>query len=540
MTAALDKLAYYFGYVGLASIVVWVLTALLSALFIVGLRRSLICWTALILATGGVVLSRVNSAYGSSEHSQAARQQAALQEAEDEQPRPSAISDEAVKAKQEEAAEKKPGAAKDLKTPGVMEMIADALKKPVNYFYFYFGFVGIASIVVWLFAALLSALFIVGWRRSLICWTALVLAIGGVVLSRVNSAYVSAIKIDWSEQIEAARQRAELEAAEEEPSRDTDVSDEAVKAKQEEAAEKDPGATGDLPELDEPADQGDSKTGDESGDESEKKKPAYSYRQAGKVERAEGKKTEEKIALDAGTEDQPIELNVRSMKMKDVAQANRLDRLNLLLARLTFCLAAVLVVVDYFRRFNKTFESYLPLPVGGRLVDSLFAKSHTVCIAAARKPDWPKFLRRTVRKGETFLYFGRQDPLQLRYLTRLPGCPVPPSLQKVVLSNGEPAFDDEFLFESAWFGRYCFVLTGDGPRAVGRLNALADFLQLRHETRASAVHTVNVLWDLDTPIPKELLDRLLPLCRDVNFRLILTTNETLDKESAARFEDVYA
>jgi len=106
MTAALDKLVYYFGYVGLASVAVWAVAAVLCALFVVGWRRSLICWTALILATGGVVLTRINSAYGFSEHSHAARQQAALQEAEDEQPRQS---DETVKAKQDDDDEKEPG-----------------------------------------------------------------------------------------------------------------------------------------------------------------------------------------------------------------------------------------------------------------------------------------------------------------------------------------------------------------------------------------------------------------------------------------------
>ena len=95
---------------------------------------------------------------------------------------------------------------------------------------------------------------------------------------------------------------------------------------------------------------------------------------------------------------------------------------------------------------------------------------------------------------------------------------------------------NEFVFESSWFNRYCVDLTGDGSQAARRLDALADFLEIRHETRASARHTVNVLWDHETPIPPDVLDRLLPLCGETNFRLILATSSPASKELLALFE----
>jgi len=411
----------------------------------------------------------------------------------------------------------------------------------------YFGHIGIASIVAWMVAAALSALFILGWRRSKVCWAALVVAVAGLVLSRVNSAEVSAIKIDWSEQLQAARQRAASQTTEDEQPRQSDLSDKAQQAKQHEVAEKDPAAAGD-------ADTSSGTTGsgtaadaqppqepDSTGEAAVEEEPRYAYRHRGKVERTEGMKIEEKILIGLGSEDRPVEQNVRMMKMDEVMEANRLDRLNLLFARWTLYLAVLLVVLDYFRRFNKTFESYLPLPVGGRLVDSLFSKSHTVCAHRSGSRKWKRFLRRTIRKGETFIYFGSKDPFAGKRLRRLPWfVPVPWSLEKVVCADGRETFDDEFLFESAWFGRYCFVLLGDGPRAVRRIDNLAAFLQLRRETRASAAHTVNVLWDLDTSIPPATLDRLLSLCRETNFKLILATPTRPGEELAARFEDVYA
>ena len=378
---------------------------------------------------------------------------------------------------------------------------------------YYFGPVGMASAAAWLAAAAMAVLFVLGWRRSKVCYAALVLAIAGLVLSQINSDNVSEIKIDFSEELRAAQQRAAREAAEEEQPAESDEaeqSEEVREAKRAEAAEKGP--------VD--------------------NEPQGDYRQRGKVDRAEGMKVPEKIPIGSGTEDQSVQQNVRTMKMHEVEQANRLDRGNLFCARWTLYLAVLLVVVDYFRRFNKTLESYMPLPLGGWLVDSLFPKSHTVC-ARGDARRWKQVLQQAVRKGETFIYFCREDPWPAISLSRLPWfVPVPWRLEKVTCTSGNGDFDDEFLFESAWFGRYCFVLTGSGPLAIGRLGGLADFLELRQQTRASAAHTVNVLWDLDAPIPENTLDRLLPLCRETNFRLILATAAPPGKEATARFEEV--
>jgi len=112
-------------------------------------------------------------------------------------------------------------------------------------------------------------------------------------------------------------------------------------------------------------------------------------------------------------------------------------------------------------------------------------------------------------------------------------------LQKFSCSVDKKDFDDEFLFESAWFGRYCFVLLGDGPQVPNRLEALAAFLELRRSTRASARRTVNVLWDLETPIPRDTVERLAPLCRETNFKLLVTTTEPPGDQLACCFEEVH-
>ncbi len=408
---------------------------------------------------------------------------------------------------------------------------------------FYFGAVGIVSIVAWVVAALLMAAFVCGVRRSAVCWLALAAAILGLGLAEFNSNRVSAIEIDFSEQLRAARQRA-AEETEMTPG-ESDVSDEAEKARQAEVTEKEelaerPGAaetetpkgkeTSESKEPAKPEDADDgSIDGESSGDESR-----YSYRQRGPVERTEGMKVAEKIPIGPGTEDQPVAKTGRTLKPREWAQANTFDRVNLFFARWTCWLAIFLVAVDYFRRFNLTFKSLLPVPLGGRLVDSLFPKTHTVLLHGPSEGMVRKYLQRAVRKGETFIYFGPEDPWAIPSLERLLFVW---SLKKITCTPEDEDFDDEFLFESAWFGRYCFVAAGDGHWALAKVAGLADFLELRRATRASAPHTVNVVWELESAIPPDTLTRLANLCRETNFKLLVATAGPFSEESAACFEE---
>jgi hypothetical protein len=231
--------------------------------------------------------------------------------------------------------------------------------------------------------------------------------------------------------------------------------------------------------------------------------------------------------------------NVRMMKTAEVARANRLDRFNLFFARLTLTLAALVVAADYFRRFNMTFRSLFPLPLGGSLIDSFFPKTHTVCVGASGRRRWKRFLKRVVRKGETFIYFGDHDPLTASRLGRIPLLPrfVWP-LDKITRLAGDREFDDEFLFESAWFGRYCFVILDDGQQAAGILIALAEFLRLRHAARASARHCVNVIWNLPVPPAESTLQQFAALCPETNFKLLVATDRQLTETQKSCFDEI--
>jgi len=414
---------------------------------------------------------------------------------------------------------------------------------------YYFQTIGIASVALWMAALLLMAMFICGLRRTLVCWTALLLAIVAMALANINSNNVSAIKMDFSEDLQAARQRAAKETDAVEETEETEADEEAEEPEDggaEEADSPTPKQEADAANAEdanaEDGEDGNDDQGDEpSGDETSDDEPAYSYRQRGKAERTDGMKVEEeeKVLIATGTDDQPVLQNVRVMKPHEVVHANRLDRANLFFARSTLYLGVLLVVFDYFRRFNRTFESLFPLPIGGWLVDSLFPKTHAVCVSGTRKGFWKRHLERVVRKGETFVYFGPSDPWTTARLGRLPLFPKAIwSLEKITQRADNTLFSDEYLYESAWFGRYCFVIVDDGRRAAKVLAALVDFLQLRHATRASARHTVNVVWDLGVADVSETLRQIAPLCREANVKLLVAADPRNTEELASCFDEM--
>jgi len=257
---------------------------------------------------------------------------------------------------------------------------------------------------------------------------------------------------------------------------------------------------------------------------------------------------------------------------------------NLFFARIAFWLATLSVVLDYFSRFNRTFDNYYALPFSGRIVDAMYPKALSVRAEVSAPGAMAEYLDRVVRKGETFMYFGDGDPLEgtdagegsRRMIVLGTGQPrlvvedprpwllektrafldkvsVPdeyrPSwtekrirhcdigllpLKKVSCKEGENTLTSNFVFESAWFTRYCFIVTG---RDLARewLRELEKFLRRRQNVLASARHTVNIVWDFDDAIPEERLKELVFLCGETNYKLMLIS----PGDAAARFAETY-
>jgi len=374
--------------------------------------------------------------------------------------------------------------------------------------------------IVW--AAMLPAVRAL-WRRvtrTKLCVGAVGLALVGVVLAAISSAEVSAIQEDRTRQLRDARERQErlragkIKAAESSTA-DIHFAEDTRRDQMDLAGKTDAEIA--LLTATQPADG----------------EPEYKRRgkQARDSAATTGTGDFAEIAPDAAAAATPA----RMMPAWDVIRANRLDRVNLFAVRYGLLLALLMLAADYVRRFNSTFGAMLPAPLSGAVVDALAPKSYVVRVEDAAGASPAAYLATAVRKGESFIYFGPGDPMtgEAATLRRLPLglCPV----RTMASNEGETFPDADFIFESAWFGRYCFVVKGE-RHSRERLAGVLEHLRLRWTARARARRTVNLLWHFDSA-PDDLPE-LAWLCREANFRLLVWSSKPAPTEEGDVFDEI--
>ncbi len=406
---------------------------------------------------------------------------------------------------------------------------------------------GPMAAVIW---AGLAGAVAAGWRhvpRSALCAAVAGWALLGVVLAGINSDAVSEIEVDRTEQLLAARRRqAKLRAERIQKIKSTAAD---IHFPEDTAADR-------LDLAGKTTTQAALLAADRATTRAAADVPEYKKR--GKRSRDAGRKA-------GGGDFADLEGAVaggvragRMMKAWDVIRANRLDRVNLFAVRYGLLVALLMLATDYLSRFNRTFGALLPVPVAGRLVDALFAKTHAVLVESADDDALRAYLQTAIRKGETFVYFGPADPWRdvegptggvnlpamLSGLLRRRGqgppgpCRLPLGLLPVtkVVCGAAGACGSGFLFESAWFGRYCFVVEGaESARRV--LPDLLAHLRARHRSGASAGRTVHLVWHLHEPPNPELLPELVRLCKETNFKLLLFSPAAPRARDAFHFEE---
>jgi hypothetical protein len=377
--------------------------------------------------------------------------------------------------------------------------------------YSYFGIIGISSILAWAAALGLFAWFARRRERTKWYWIAAGLALLGLLTARINSHYVSAIEVDRSADIAAGIERQKQLRAKL-------ASEAGEKAAKIRFAEDAPTEHLDMAGVRD-ASQLDKYEAAALATEEDK----YDYRRRGKQQRAVA--TAAATGTAAVVEAPVVEAKqARTMLEPDVVNANRLDRFNLLFARLAFWLALGLVSFDYLSRFNRTRDHLWPLPISGHYLDNLWPKRLSTWFRSANPETLRDYLENVVRKGENFILCSSVDPwadaaalprLTLRDWAWWPRW-------KLVCGKDDQHHDDEFLFEAAWFQRYAVVIT-DRARAEQALRSFAELLAMRQRTGARARQTVHLVWAEPAPPSAELLDRLLQLCPGANLKLVLTT-----------------
>ena len=209
---------------------------------------------------------------------------------------------------------------------------------------------------------------------------------------------------------------------------------------------------------------------------------------------------------------------VRSLPAAALLVADRFDRANRAVAWGLLSLTAGLCCFEYVRRYNTTTDAVWPVPLAGTFIDGLAVKEHRGLLPADRLPE---FLEQAVRKGESFIAFVENDPLPDRdVVDRIALGPLGWRLPKRSFSAAALADDPgllETVFETAWFGRGCFVITG-AEGAADALTAMATECGRRTRTRANARCTVNLVWALPVEPPPTAGEELERLAARVNLR----------------------
>ncbi|MGB2822181.1 MAG: hypothetical protein WBF17_14450, partial [Phycisphaerae bacterium] len=392
------------------------------------------------------------------------------------------------------------------------------------------------AFLLWLaiFAVLVVvALWAIIGKEVPVAFAALILSIAAFGLGTWNSDNVDAIELDRTAEIAAARER-QMQARREEvrklKSRAADIH----------FAEDDANDAMDLAGYKGKEARtlvADANSPDAPGD--------YAYRRAGKKQRDPNKIARDDVLAKAveGEDAGGPASAARLLPGPDYVLAGQLDMINRFAVRLTLVVSLILAAVEYLRRFNLTSGSILPIPIACRAIDSLWPKTHSVYLHTPNGRAVREYLETAVRKGESFICFAPSDPWrgEAVSLGRLPIKGLWP-LRKLACPPGDPAYGSGFIFESAWFGRYCFVILAD--RLDGPLSAmLADVLEklrMRRHTRATAARTLNILWGLATPPPSEALEELAFLCSQTNLKLVLASATPPAPEARELFEEILA
>jgi hypothetical protein len=386
----------------------------------------------------------------------------------------------------------------------------------------FFNLAGYISVLLWVLVPVVWLVYGITGPRRLLCPIALVLAIAAVMLAKHNSKnYVNLIQPDRTEEIAAqqAREEATRKAALE--SLGQDVSD--VRFAEDTATDSLDRAglnQDDLKYMD-------AITGSSSPAwKNEKKSRSAGGADDGSIEAAVGGGNAIKAAnsdvIDEMQEETPVTMNE-----KDLAMANRLDALNLKIIYCLIALAIVMVIIDYLKRANMHGKESFALPIPSSLLNNL-----TPLPPVVERPE-PADLAQLIKRGDSFVYLTDNKQSASNVPESFPCIPFSKKRVDVLRANEELAtIDNDFIFETLWFGRSSFVVDS-AARSEQLVERFIELLIKRKETRAKLKQTVHVIWDIETPMPKQLKENFSMLAKATGFSLYLNSKGSSTQQSTA-------
>lgn len=378
-----------------------------------------------------------------------------------------------------------------------------------------FSTAGYASVALWLLVPVLWLVHLLWRPRRWLAHTAIGVGVIALVLARYNSkAYVSLIQVDYDDQVEEQMSRQELARRAAENERAGEVA-------QIRFAEDGSGDFFDTAGLDDSDYEyfESNEIGQEPAWKKQKRERSTQAPASDDLESQIGASREQQGVEVSDVFEQQVDDPIK-MSDADKLTADRLDRANLTATRWVLGLAVLFVLVDYVKRLNSYRESYFPLPVPSAWADGLTPRP-----TVFTRPDKPRRsmrdeLKTIARRGETFIYLSDDASTADRALTPMPRLPLGLWNVRVLDAGSDQKFDADFVFESLWFARNCFVVK-DPERFSSMLDRFAVLLEQRRESRAHTKRTVHIVWDGVTPIPEQTLKRLSAAAQATGWTLLI-------------------
>ncbi|MCJ8331550.1 MAG: hypothetical protein HRT89_16240 [Lentisphaeria bacterium] len=309
--------------------------------------------------------------------------------------------------------------------------VGDDMSLPVRIFW-YFGVIGVTSIGLYILALALSLFSLVFKNKTRILFLSTLIGIAGFVTAQINSDIISSFEVDILKEKELESIRDNTRRQKEEEARyikeskaigsSNKFAEESVKDFNEMDKRKN-----EKSDDDDEDDYSNTKVYEEAINkklEAEKKKakgelePAYKL--AGKKKRVEGKVVKEKAIQDAvKVEEKDQGLAGRPMLRKDKYRADDYDRVNYSIAKWISALALLAFLISYVLCFNVGLKTLFPLPFAGPWMDFVREKTFTYLLVNQQLDKSSKMITTCVRRGENFIYYGEDYPLEGELISRV-------------------------------------------------------------------------------------------------------------------------
>ncbi|MDB4754644.1 hypothetical protein OAF84_05120 [Akkermansiaceae bacterium] len=206
------------------------------------------------------------------------------------------------------------------------------------------------------------------------------------------------------------------------------------------------------------------------------------------------------------------------MSEADLVMANRLDLLNLKLTLILLVVGVGVFLFDYLRRANIYGKASRPLPLPSSLLNALTPMAPLVISKKRYRKSARGELARLIKRGDSFIYLTDDSARTAKLPKSMRRLPFVGGKEELITASAE--IDEGFIFETVWYGRSSFV-SADPERALIFLTVFQAMLEQRKLSRARVSQTAHLVWDLQSPMPRQTRADLLKLAAATGFSILI-------------------